>query len=64
MAPRFAEMNKVLVNDRQNEPYEGYVIASLFQDGRWIYKLSISEDPKSTETFDNWVPEECLELTK
>jgi hypothetical protein len=45
MTPRFSEMNKVRVNDRENEPYEGYVIDSQFRDGRWLYKLSISEDP-------------------
>jgi len=25
MSPRFSEMKKVRVNDRENEPYEGYV---------------------------------------
>lgn len=64
MSPRFSEMNKVRVNDRENEPYEGYVIASQFRDGRWIYKISISEDPSKSETHDNWLPEEWLELTK
>jgi hypothetical protein len=64
MAPRFSDLNKVRVNDRKNEPYEGYVIASRFEDGRWIYKISISEDPRTTESWDNWAPEEWLELTK
>ena len=64
MSPRFSEMNKVRVNDRENEPYEGYVIDSQFQDDRWIYKLSISEDPRKQKTYDNWLPEEWLELTK
>jgi hypothetical protein len=64
MSPRFSEMNKVRVNDRENEPYEGYVIDSQFRDARWIYKLSISEDPSKLETYDNWLPEEWLELTK
>lgn len=64
MSPRFSEMNKVRVNDGENESYEGYVIDSQFQDGRWIYKLSISEDPSKLETYDNWIPEEWLELTK
>jgi hypothetical protein len=64
MSPRFSEMNKVRVNDRENEPYEGFVIASQFRDGRWIYKLSISEDPTKLETYDNWLPEEWLEPTK
>jgi hypothetical protein len=64
MSPRFSEMNKVRVNDRENEPYEGYVIDSQFRDGRWIYKLSISEDPTKPETYDNWLPEEWLERAK
>jgi len=64
MSPRFSEMNKVRVNDRQNEPYEGYVIDLQFRDGRWIYKLSISEDPTKSETYDNWLPEEWLERIK
>jgi hypothetical protein len=68
MAPRFSEMNKVRVIDEQfGKSYEGYVIAFLFRDGRWIYKISISEDRTSADpsgTFDNWIPEECLELAK
>ena len=68
MAPRFSEMNKVRVTGEQfGDSYEGYVIASLFRDGRWLYKISISEDPTSadpSDTFDNWIPEECLERTK
>ena len=57
-------MNKVRVTDGQSEPYEGFVIASQFRDGRWVYKLSISEDPRTSETYDNWVPEEWLQKAK
>jgi hypothetical protein len=64
MSPRFSEMNKVRVNDGENEPYEGFVIDSQFRNGRWIYKLSISDDLTKSETYDNWVPEEWLEETK
>jgi len=68
MAPRFSEMNKVrVIGEQFDDAYEGYVIASLFRDGRWVYKISISEDPTRTDpsdTFDNWIPEESLELTK
>ena len=64
MEPRFSELNKVRVNDGKMEPYEGYVIEIRFKDGRWIYKISISEDPRSTETWDNWVPEKWLTLIK
>ena len=63
-APRFSELNKVCVNDQTNEPYTGFVIGSLFKDGRWIYKLSISEDPRKLDSYDNWVPEEWCERTK
>jgi hypothetical protein len=64
MEPSFSEMNKVRVADGQAEPYEGFVIASQFRDGRWIYKLSISEDPRTSETYDNWGPEEWLKKAK
>ena len=62
--PRFAELNKVRVNSGKNEPYDGYVVASQFKDGRWIYKVSISDDPRKTDTWDNWAPEEWLERIK
>ena len=57
-------MNKVRVNDGNNPPYEGYVIASQFRDGRWIYKVSISDDPTKSDTWDNWAPENWLEKVK
>jgi hypothetical protein len=62
--PRFSELNKVRVNDGENPSYEGYVVASRFKDGRWIYKISISDDPSVKESWDNWAPEDWLELTK
>jgi len=64
MDPRFTEMNKVRVNDTESEPYEGYVIGSQFEQGRWIYKISIPENPPYKGTWDNWAPEEWLTLTK
>ncbi|HUA68632.1 MAG TPA: hypothetical protein VMA13_08795 [Candidatus Saccharimonadales bacterium] len=57
-------MNKVRVIKEGFGECEGFVIASQFRDGRWIYKLSVSEDPTKPETYDNWLPEEWLELTK
>lgn len=63
-APRFSEMNKVRVTGKTAEPYAGYVSASQFKDGRWIYKLSITDEDRPGETYDNWVPEEWCELTK
>jgi hypothetical protein len=64
MSPRFSEMNKVRVIKEDFGECEGFVIASQFRDGRWIYKLSVSEDPTKPETYDNWLPEEWLELTR
>jgi len=64
MSPRFSEMNKVRVIKEDFGECEGYVVASQFRNGRWIYKLSISEDPRKPETYDNWLPEEWLERTK
>ncbi len=63
MEPKFSEMNKVRVIDGANDPYEGYVIAFQLRDGRWVYKISASEDG-STETYDNWVPEEWLQKVR
>ena len=63
-APRFSELNKVRVNDGVNAPYEGYVVASQFDKGRWVYEISITEDPPANGTWDNWAPEEWLEKTK
>jgi len=57
-------MNKVRVNDGNNPTYEGYVIASQFRDGRWIYKVSISDDPTKSDTWDNWAPVNWLEKVK
>ena len=64
MEPRFQELNKVRVKDGKNKPYEGFVIASKIKDDRWIYKISISEDPRTTDSYDNWVPDEWLEPAK
>jgi len=64
MNARFSELNKVRTTCEELGHYEGYVVASLFKDGRWIYKISISDDTKGKEIFDNWIPEECLEIAK
>ena len=64
MAPRFSEMNKVRVICDHFGKYDGYVIASLFRDDRWIYKISMLDDLSKSDTFDNWIPEECLELAR
>jgi hypothetical protein len=64
MTPRYSEMNKVRVIKEDFGECEGYIIASQFRDGRWIYKISVSEDSSKSDTFDNWLPEEWLELAK
>jgi hypothetical protein len=64
MKARFSEMNKVRMTTDDFGDFEGYVIGSLFREGRWIYKISISEDPRKAKSFDNWVPEEFLELCR
>jgi hypothetical protein len=64
MTPRYSEMNKVRVIKEDFGECEGYIIASQFRDGRWIYKISVSEDLGKPETYDNWLPEEWLELAK
>jgi hypothetical protein len=61
MPPKFSEMSKVRVIREDLGDYEGYVIGSQFREGRWVYKISISEDPRKMDSFDNWIPEECLE---
>lgn len=62
--PRFSELNKVRINDGENDAYEGYVISSQFDNGRWVYEISVLEDPPSKGTWDNWAPEEWLTLIK
>jgi hypothetical protein len=62
--PRFSELNKVLVTDGKTKPYEGYVVKTQFKDGRWIHKISVSDDPRKTDTWDNWAPEEWLTRIK
>jgi len=64
MTPRFTELNKVRVICERFGDFEGFVIASQLRDEKWVYKISSSEDATKPETFDNWIPEECLELTK
>ena len=62
--PKFPELSKVRVIDVEGEQYEGYVVDSVFRDGRWLYQVSIQDEEKKTETYDNWVPEEWLTLVK
>ena len=64
MEAKFGVMNKLRVTSSSGLVYEGYAIDSQFKDSRWIYKLSISEDPRKMDSFDNWVPEEWCVLTK
>lgn len=64
MQPRFSELDKVRVDREEFGIFEGYIIASVFRNGRWVYKISFSEDPRKAESFDNWIPEEWLERIK
>jgi hypothetical protein len=64
LIPRFSDLSKVRVTCEECEPYEGYIVGSQLRDGRWIYKISVPDDLRGTETYDNWVPEEWLELVK
>ena len=59
-------MNKIRVTHAGFGNAEGYVIGSQFRDGRWVYKISFlnPDDPKGQQTYDNWIPEDWLELTK
>jgi hypothetical protein len=60
MEPRYSEMQKV----RTIPPLpaiEGFVVGKLFRDGRWIYKLSVSDPRDPRQSFDSWFPEERLE---
>jgi len=62
LPPRFSELTKVRVTCERYGDFEGYVIAWQERNGRWIYKVSLAEDPRTS--FDNWIPEEYLEKTK
>ena len=63
--PKFSEMQKVRtcvpVYDSQ---MVGYVIANKFHEGRWIYKISLPNPDEKDAMYDNWVPEDHLEIAK
>lgn len=61
MDQKFSEMSKVRVICEHYGKFEGYVIGALWRGERWIYKISLAENGASEDTFDNWIPEECLE---
>jgi len=61
--PKFSELDKVRVS-YESGPLEGYVVAIEKQEGRWVYEISHPEEQDSAESWDNWVPEEWLELVK
>jgi hypothetical protein len=62
--PRFSELSKVRVKSPNAGEWEGYVIGFQFREGRWIYKVSLTEDTTKPDSFDNWVPEAWLECIK
>jgi hypothetical protein len=55
--PKYGEMAKVCVKSPDASAFVGYVIASKWDapEGRWLYKVSLSEDDRDPNTFDNWV---------
>lgn len=60
--PKFSEMQKVKTCvPNYGAHWEGYVVASKFHEGRWIYKVSLPDPDEKDATFDNWLPEEHLE---
>lgn len=43
---------------KTGEPFYGYVLESRWQaPGKYIYKLSLSEDFENPEVFENWADE-------
>ena len=62
--PKFSEMQKVrtCVPD-YGGLLEGFVIASTFKGGRWIYKISLPNPDEEGQSYDNWVAEEHLEIS-
>ena len=61
--PKFSEMQKVRTcAPDYGSGIEGYVIASKFHECRWIYKISLPNPDEKDATYDNWVPEEHLEI--
>jgi hypothetical protein len=66
MAPKFKELDKVRLIQKEFGNAEGYVIGSQVRGERWIYKISFPnpDDAKGLETYDNWIPEEWIEKTR
>ena len=60
--PEYGDMAKVRVNFPNASPFVGYVIATKWDapEGRWLYKVSLSEDDRNPDTFDNWVIVELI----
>ena len=57
--PKFTELMKVLITGPGCSG-DGYVIGSMWKDGRWLYKLSCADPDNKEASFDNWLPEEWL----
>jgi hypothetical protein len=49
MPPKYPELSKVRAISAEFGDYGGYVVATVLRNGRWIYKISISEDPTERE---------------
>lgn len=57
--PKFTELMKVLFT-APGCSGDGYVIGSMWKDGRWLYKLSCADPDTLGASFDSWFPEEWL----
>lgn len=60
--PKFQELDQVKATFPEGLSADGYVIGSLLKEGRWLYKVSCADPDAAGESFDNWIPEEWLEL--
>ena len=59
--PLFQDLDHVRVTGKFQIPAEGFVIASLPRNGRWLYKVSMPDPDTPGTTFDNWYAEDSLE---
>lgn len=59
---RFKELDHVKATFPEGFCADGYVIDSLWKDGRWLYKVSCEDPDAVGESFDNWIAEEWLSL--
>ncbi len=56
--PEYEELAKVRMEFPESDAFVGFVIDHKWDApaGRWLYKVSLSEDDQTDDTFDNWAP--------